>query len=195
MTLHRHVPAQVAELDLDQLLGVEGSVPVAAGAHGLRQDDPGRVDGLEKAPAVDAPRDLLDEDGSEALGAQLLVHAQEVDLRHPHDLLVDGDAGRHAGDEADELSLVRATADVPLLQVARRHQRPPEELGRVIEPEKIVVIFHVILVQKNVKLFQLKKIEVFYLHWVKFISGGVKLRERQLSFRNGNSMELYLFFN
>ena len=37
MSLHGHVLAEVRELDLDQLLGVEGAVPVAARAHRLRQ--------------------------------------------------------------------------------------------------------------------------------------------------------------
>ena len=37
VSLHGHVLAEVRELDLDQLLGVERAVPVAARAHRLRQ--------------------------------------------------------------------------------------------------------------------------------------------------------------
>lgn len=45
--LHGHVTRQVGELHLDQLLGVEGPVPVGAGAHRLRQHYARRVHGLE----------------------------------------------------------------------------------------------------------------------------------------------------
>ena len=37
VSLHGHVLAEVRELDFDQLLRVEGAVPVAARAHRLRQ--------------------------------------------------------------------------------------------------------------------------------------------------------------
>ena len=39
---------------------------------------------LEESVDVDPACDLADEDGREALGAQPLVHAQEVDLHHLH---------------------------------------------------------------------------------------------------------------
>ena len=38
MSLHSHVPREVTELHLDQLLGVDGPVPVAARPDWLRQD-------------------------------------------------------------------------------------------------------------------------------------------------------------
>ena len=47
MSLHSHVPGEVAELHLDQLLGIDGPVPVTARSHGLGQDDTGSVDRLK----------------------------------------------------------------------------------------------------------------------------------------------------
>ena len=46
-------------------------------------------DHLEYPRDVDAPGDLADEDGSQSLGAQLLVHAQEVDLHQRLLLVID----------------------------------------------------------------------------------------------------------
>ena len=46
VALHGHVPRQVTELHLDQLLGVDGPVPVSAGSHWLGQNHSSRVDGL-----------------------------------------------------------------------------------------------------------------------------------------------------
>ena len=48
MSLHGHVPGQVAELHLYQLLGVDGPVPVPAGAHWLGQDHTSSVHSLGK---------------------------------------------------------------------------------------------------------------------------------------------------
>lgn len=51
--------------------------------NGLRQHHPGCVNSLKYSLQVHPPRDLPDEDGGHALGAQLLVDAQEVDFYHP----------------------------------------------------------------------------------------------------------------
>ena len=48
VSLHGHVLAEVGELDLDQLLGVERAVPVAARPHRLRQHHAGGEHGLKK---------------------------------------------------------------------------------------------------------------------------------------------------
>ena len=56
--LHRHVPAQVTELDLYQFLGVEGTVPVPASSHRLGQHYPCRVHSLEQTLAIHTPSDL-----------------------------------------------------------------------------------------------------------------------------------------
>ena len=47
MSLHSHVPREVAELHLNQLLGVDGPVPVAARAHWFGQDNTCSVNRLE----------------------------------------------------------------------------------------------------------------------------------------------------
>ena len=88
---------------------------VPAGSHRLRQHDAGRVDRLKDVPAVDPSRDLLDEDGGQPLGPQLLVDAEEVDLDQVLDLLVDSDGGRNGADEANQLvAFGRPDAAVPL---------------------------------------------------------------------------------
>lgn len=53
-----------------------------AGSHGLREHHPSGVNGLEHPLLVDASGDLTDEHGCHALGTQLLVHTEEVDLHH-----------------------------------------------------------------------------------------------------------------
>ena len=88
---------------------------VPAGSHRLRQHNAGRVDRLKDVPAVDPSRDLLDEDGGQPLGPQLLVDAEEVDLDQVLYLLVDSDGGRNGADEANQLvAFGRPDAAVPL---------------------------------------------------------------------------------
>ena len=77
---HVHVATHRAEADLNQLLGVERAVVVAAGAHRLRNEDARRVERLPDAGQVDTAGDLLDQHRGEPLRAELLVHAEEVDL-------------------------------------------------------------------------------------------------------------------
>lgn len=57
--------------DLDELLGVEGAMPVAAATDGLGQHHAGGVDGLPDVGQVHAAGDLLDQHGRQALGAVL----------------------------------------------------------------------------------------------------------------------------
>ena len=115
MSLHGHVLAEVRELDLDQLLGVEGAVPVAARAHRLRQHHASCENRLKESLAVDPPRDLPDEDGGEALRPQPLVHAQKVDLHHLHGLVVHPDGGWDGADEPEEFVVLRySDSDVPV---------------------------------------------------------------------------------
>mmetsp|Transcript_40908 Transcript_40908/g.112483 ORF Transcript_40908/g.112483 Transcript_40908/m.112483 type:complete len:252 (-) Transcript_40908:723-1478(-) len=75
-----HARREAREADFDELLRVERAVPVPAACDRLWQHDACRVCSLEDLAHVDAPCDLLDEDGRETLGAQLLVDAEEVDL-------------------------------------------------------------------------------------------------------------------
>ena len=101
MPLHRHVPREMREFHLDQLLGVDRSMPVPTGAHGLGQHHAGSVHSLEDALQVHSPRDLPDEDRGKSFGTQLLVHAEEVDLHHLLGLGVNANMGRHRRDEAN----------------------------------------------------------------------------------------------
>ena len=132
MSLHGHVATQVAELDLDEFLGVEGAVPVAAGPHRLGQHHPPRVHSLEQTLAIHPPSDLpaktfavisrvfsLDMKTNQALPDEhwrhpfcpkLFVNAQKVDFHHFDDLLVDRDGGRHSRDEPDQFATLGGPA-------------------------------------------------------------------------------------
>lgn len=54
-----------------------------AGTQGCGQHDGSCVDSLAEALLVDPPRELSDQDRSHPLEAQLLMNAQEFDVRHP----------------------------------------------------------------------------------------------------------------
>lgn len=58
-------------------------------AYGCWQDHAAGVDGLEDAEQVAAACDFFNENGCEALGAQLLMYAEEVNLCCFQDLLAD----------------------------------------------------------------------------------------------------------
>ena len=102
MPLHRHVPREMREFHLDQLLGVDRPMPVPTGAHGLGQHHASSVHSLEDALQVHSPRDLPDEDRGKPFGTQLFVHAEEVDLHHLLGLGVNANMGRHRRDEANK---------------------------------------------------------------------------------------------
>ena len=52
-----------------------------ASGDGRGNDDAGRVDGLPDALQVDAPCDFFDENRCQTLISELLVRAEEIDLR------------------------------------------------------------------------------------------------------------------
>lgn len=54
-----------------------------AGTRGRGQHDGSCVDSLAEALLVDPSRELSDQDRSHPLEAQLLMNAQELDVRHP----------------------------------------------------------------------------------------------------------------
>jgi len=62
------------------------------------------VDGLEDALNVAAARYFLDENGRETLGAELLVHTEEVDFGGVEDVLADAEFDWDARDEGDKFS-------------------------------------------------------------------------------------------
>lgn len=69
---------------------------------------------------VATARDFFDEDRREALGAKLLVDAEEVDLRDLDRLVADAKVSWDTADCSDELArLGCADADMPLLFPAR----------------------------------------------------------------------------
>lgn len=103
--LHRHVPTQVGELDLDELAGVQRAMPVPAQripvctqtgfhllpsipshppacAHGFGQYHSSSVDRLKDALKVDPSGDFPDQNWSDSFGAKLLVDAEKIDLNH-----------------------------------------------------------------------------------------------------------------
>ncbi len=72
----------MAKVRLDELLGVDAAVVVFAACNRFRQQNTSRVNGLEASSEVHASGYFFDENGSEPLGAQLLVDTEEVDLDH-----------------------------------------------------------------------------------------------------------------
>lgn len=71
------------EARLDELLRVQRAVEVLTARDRRRQEHADGVDRLEDAAQVRAPGDLFDQQRREPPRAQLLVHAEEVDLGAP----------------------------------------------------------------------------------------------------------------
>ena len=77
----------------------------------------------------------LDEHRRQALGAQLLVHAQEVYLGHLHARRPHVHSCRHACDEAHQLAArAHAHPHMPVREEPWGMQRPAQELLGVFEP-------------------------------------------------------------
>lgn len=169
---HGHVATERAEAHLDELLRVQRTVVVATGAHRLRNEDTGRVEGLPDARQVDATGDLLYEHRGETLRTELLVDAQEVDLygrdgsgkyikgckflflinRQLNLLIIDANLCRYGGDKAQQLTGFGCTglgshpnAAVPALVVVGRLEDPLKKVATVVEAEHVVVILNVVL--------------------------------------------------
>mmetsp|Transcript_8497 Transcript_8497/g.21934 ORF Transcript_8497/g.21934 Transcript_8497/m.21934 type:complete len:319 (+) Transcript_8497:685-1641(+) len=160
---HCHPRPQVRETALDELLRIEAAMPVRAPADRLGDDNTCCVRSLEDALHVAAAGHLTDEHRGQALGAQLLMHAQEVHL-HAADLVAMNDkVGRNGGNEGDELLVgTHAHAQVKVLLPARRRHRPANEVARVVEAKGGVAVLHVILVEQCVEFAQLRS--VLHLH-------------------------------
>jgi len=80
--LKSHVSGKVREFNLNQLLGVERAVVVAASSNRLGQHHPSRVHSLKNALLVDSAGYLPDQNWSNTLRPQLLVDTQKVDFHH-----------------------------------------------------------------------------------------------------------------
>jgi hypothetical protein len=106
-------------------------VVVAARADGTWQDDASCVQTLPHLVKVADAGDLFDENRCEALAAQLLVHAKEVDLGAEDDLVSDTEMDGDCGDESNELArLSSANTNVVTLLPARRHHGPWDEVRK-----------------------------------------------------------------
>ena len=89
------------------------------------------VESLVDALEVAATSDLLDEDWCEALGAELLVDAEEVDLSGFKGLLADAQGNGDAGDECNELlGGDGANTDVPVCFPAWGQECPVELVSK-----------------------------------------------------------------
>mmetsp|Transcript_34214 Transcript_34214/g.70497 ORF Transcript_34214/g.70497 Transcript_34214/m.70497 type:complete len:321 (+) Transcript_34214:485-1447(+) len=153
---HRHALAQVGKPHFDELLRVQGTVPVAALADRPGKHHSRRVDRLPDILPVHPARDLLDEDWGQALRSQLLMHAEKIDLHHLDRLVIYPHLCGNAGDEANKLATALDThAKVPVPQKFWRLQRPAQEVNGVVEAEHAVVIFDVILCQEGVDFLHL----------------------------------------
>ena len=83
------------------------------------------VDCLPCSLKIASPCDFFDEDGSQALAAELLVDGEEVDFGCVEDLLSDTQRDRNGGDKGHELMRRGCTdADVPFWCPAWRHESP-----------------------------------------------------------------------
>ena len=128
-------------------------MPVAAGGDGGWEDDPRGVCSLPDVLLVDAAGDLPDEHGCQALGSELLVDAEEVDLGHADDVVAGADACRDARDEGDELlGLLGADTDMPGPEEGRRLERPAEEGRGVVEAEHVLVVLDVVVGEQRVEV-------------------------------------------
>jgi len=113
------------EANFIQLQPVQRTMIVPARADRGGQDDTASVDSLVDAIEVAATGDLLDQDRGQALGAQLLVDTEEVNLSHLDSLAADSELRRDAGNRGNQLARLRSThADMPFLLPSRRHQGP-----------------------------------------------------------------------
>ena len=145
------VGGQTGEVDFVQLEPVERAVVVAAGADWPGQDDAGRVNGLGDALEVGLAGDFLDEDGGEALGAEFLVDAEEVDLDDGDGVLADAEFGRDAEDAGEEdAGFGCADADMPAFFPAGGFEGPAEEGFGVVETEHGLFVFDVVEGEKVV---------------------------------------------
>eukprot|EP00982_Pelagococcus_subviridis_P011293 31074-Pelagococcus_subviridis.AAC.27 len=142
---HRGTRVERREVDLHELLKIQGPVPVPPRGDRSREDHARGVRSLPDPSQVDPPRDLSDEHRRQTLRAELLVNAQKVDLREVYRLAFHHDLRGHAGDERHELlGPFHADAEVPILVISRRLRRPLDKLGRVLEPEDLVVVLDVV---------------------------------------------------
>lgn len=117
-----------AEADVVELLPVYEAVEVAARRHGRGQHGTDGVDGLEDAFDVAAARDLLDEEGCEAFGTQLLMDAEEVYFGGVEDAVADAELDGDGRDEGAEFAFAAAfggaDADVPFFLPPRGFEGP-----------------------------------------------------------------------
>lgn len=145
------------ETNVDKLWRVEVAVVVPACAEGSRNNNTRSVDCLPNILQVHTPRDLLDEHRRQALGTQLLVHTQEVDLSRVEQLRAASQLHGDTRDERDKLaSLLHSDANVPVSRVPRGSKSPGQELLRVPEAEHGIVVLDVVFCQKDVHLVHLE---------------------------------------
>ena len=94
---------------------------------------------------------------------EFFVNTKEVNFHHLGAFIFDPNGGRNGWDESDEFSGAGgANGTEPVHVPPRRRQRPTQKLGRVIKTEHIVIVLHVILVQKSVQFF--KTLFIAYLN-------------------------------
>mmetsp|Transcript_52921 Transcript_52921/g.124249 ORF Transcript_52921/g.124249 Transcript_52921/m.124249 type:complete len:317 (-) Transcript_52921:275-1225(-) len=150
---HCHARTKVGESNLDELLRVQGSVVISALTDRSWQDHASGVNRLPYILAIHAASYLLDKNWSQPFGAQLLVHAEEVDLCHLDHFVENLNVRRDSSDEADKLATTFDTnAQMPVPQVLWWLQSPPQEVRGVVKAKHAVIIFHVVLRQKGIHL-------------------------------------------
>eukprot|EP00048_Salpingoeca_helianthica_P015017 m.224658 g.224658 ORF g.224658 m.224658 type:complete len:301 (-) comp16519_c0_seq1:176-1078(-) len=117
-----------------------------------REQCAGRIDSLENALQVDATCDFLNKDGGEALGAQLLVHTEKVDL-HNLQHLVHTESSGDGADESQQLLVGHSThTHVPVVAPAWWLEGPLEKALGVIEAKRGTVVLNVVVAQQRVDL-------------------------------------------
>jgi len=137
---------KVTESNVDELLGVQVSVPVGGAANGSGKSLSSSVDSLPDVLEVDSAGDFLNQDGSDSEGSQLLVGTEEVDLSHEDGLALDSHVNGDSRDEGVECSLgLVSDADDPLGVEARGVESPLQEGGGVVESEFTIIVFNIMV--------------------------------------------------
>jgi len=133
---HGDLVPQVRESNFNELLRIDRAMIVTALSNIARQFDACGVRGLPNVQTVHAARHLTDQYWRQTLRAQLLVHAQEVNLRHLHRLVIHIRHHRDASDQTNQQLVRRRThSNVPILLISRRSQGPKYTYSPITHPQ------------------------------------------------------------
>lgn len=142
---HAHLFGKVTEANINELLGVQVSVPVLSASDGSRESLSSCVDGLPDVSKVNSTSDFLNQDRGKSKLSETLVCAQEVDFSHLDGLTLDGHINGNTRNESVEVVLrFVSNSNNPVGVVARRIKSPFNELRRIVKAEFTIIVFNVV---------------------------------------------------